>query len=75
MSRMEKTRFLKSNPRWNVPIQLGIITTSLLTALPCSIAIFPQKVQSKVQDLEPHLQNLKNKDGSDLKYVYYNKGL
>ncbi|KAJ3079016.1 hypothetical protein HK100_010534, partial [Physocladia obscura] len=42
MGQLEKTKFLKSNPRLHAPVNLITICGSLMAALPCAIALFPQ---------------------------------
>jgi len=52
----------------------GIIGGSLMTALPCAIAIFPQVASISVDRLEDQFKKM-NSDGSPITEVYYNRGL
>jgi len=75
LSQLEKTNLLKKNPRLSIPFNFGIITITLMTALPLSIAAFPQKAVIDPMRLEQQFWDLKNKNGEVIRQVYYNKGL
>ncbi|KAI8898758.1 Tricarboxylate/iron carrier [Globomyces pollinis-pini] len=75
MSQLEKTTFLKRNPRLNLPLNLVTVSASLLVALPCAIALFPQVASLEVNKLEPQFQNLKDKKGNPIDKVFFNRGL
>lgn len=75
LSRLETMRFMQYNPRLAIPINLGLITLALVTALPCAIATFPQIGQLPVSELEAKFHNLQDKQGNPITHVYYNKGL
>ncbi|KAG9293058.1 hypothetical protein G9A89_016420 [Geosiphon pyriformis] len=75
LSQLEKTSFLKQSPRLALPINFGLITLSLTTALPLAIAAFPQRVETDPQNLELHFWNLRDEKGEIINKVYYNKGL
>jgi len=75
MNYLDKTKFLINNPRLRQPVNLGVITALLLTALPASVAIFPQIVAISPNKLEPEFHNRTDKIGKPLGVVYYNKGL
>jgi hypothetical protein len=42
MSQIEKKKWYTSNPRLRLPVNLVVVCTSMLVALPFAIAIFPQ---------------------------------
>jgi len=75
MNFAEKTSLLKNNPRLRAPLNLGVITVVLVTALPAAVAIFPQKVSISPRKLEPEFHELRDKNNNPLKEVYFNKGL
>lgn len=54
---------------------LGIITITLMSALPLAIAAFPQKAVIDPMKLEQQFWDLKDKNGEIIRKVYYNKGL
>ncbi|KAJ3181552.1 hypothetical protein HDU85_003494 [Gaertneriomyces sp. JEL0708] len=75
MAKLERTTFWKQHPRWRVPLNLATITGSLLAALPCAVALFPQRASMPVSLLEPQFYSLKAVDGSPIRTVYFNRGL
>ncbi|KAI8854815.1 Tricarboxylate/iron carrier [Chytridium lagenaria] len=57
MSQLEKTKFLKANPDLLYrSILYGVICGSLMAALPCAVAIFPQMAEISVDRLEPEFK-------------------
>nr|CAG8494826.1 5815_t:CDS:10 [Entrophospora candida] len=75
LSQLEKTSFLKHYPRLLTPINFGLITISLMTALPLAIAAFPQYASIDPMKLETKFWELKDENGNVIKRVFYNKGL
>ncbi|KAJ3413462.1 hypothetical protein HDV05_008031 [Chytridiales sp. JEL 0842] len=75
MSQLERTKFMRNNPRLGIPMNLLTISGSLMAALPCSIALFPQTASISVNSLEPRFQNLKDANGNRIETVYFNRGL
>ncbi|KAL7750020.1 Sideroflexin FSF1 [Sorochytrium milnesiophthora] len=75
MARLERTAFFRQRPRMLVPVNLGVIAASLMTALPCAIGLFPQQASIDVDKLESEFQQRQGSDGQELRRVYYNKGL
>lgn len=70
MTRLEKTRFLKANPRFNLPINAVLATVSFAFGLPMGISLFPQSSKIKREVLETHIQE-KTKE----EILFFNKGL
>lgn len=70
MTFMERTKFLRRNPRMHLPINAVVTTLSFAFALPLAIALFPQVSSIKRESLEPELQNLTPDE-----LLFYNKGL
>ena len=75
MSQLEKTSFLKSYPRLTMPLNLFTISASLMGALPCAIALFPQTASIAAVKLEPQFRNLKDENGDHIQTLYFNRGL
>ncbi|KAJ3237087.1 hypothetical protein HDU81_009967 [Chytriomyces hyalinus] len=75
MGQLERTKFLKSNPKLHMPLNLLTICGSLLAALPCAIALFPQIAEVDVNQLEPRFRNLTANNGDRIKTLYFNRGL
>ncbi|KAI9143280.1 Tricarboxylate/iron carrier [Paraphysoderma sedebokerense] len=75
LSRFERMSYFKARPRLLMPLNFGLIAGSLMTALPCAIALFPQNAEVDAKSLEPKFHNLRDKNGNLIEKVYYNKGL
>ncbi|KAJ3209196.1 Sideroflexin-5 [Dinochytrium kinnereticum] len=75
MSQLEKTKFLQSNPRLAMPLNLGVICGSLMAALPCAVAIFPQMASISVDKLEPEFRGLVDGNGQPIRNLFFNRGL
>ena len=75
MAYLERRPLLMRNPRLALPINLAIITTMLLTALPAAIAIFPQRASLRVRHLEQRFHSLVDAHGKPVDRVYFNRGL
>ncbi|TPX74983.1 hypothetical protein CcCBS67573_g03756 [Chytriomyces confervae] len=73
MGQLERTKFLKSNPRLHMPLNLLTICGSLMAALPCAIALFPQIAEVDVNQLEPRFRNLTANNGDRIKTLYFNR--
>lgn len=75
MSRLEKTAYFIKNPWIKAPATVLLTGACLTFSTPLCCALFPQKAEIKLKDLEPSLQ-----EQIKLKYpgkttFYYNKGL
>ncbi|KAL0097651.1 Tricarboxylate/iron carrier [Phycomyces blakesleeanus] len=75
LNQFEKTKFIQANPRLVMPLNLGLITLSIMTALPAAIAVFPQRGELSTDTMEEEFHSLKDKENRPVKVVYYNKGL
>ncbi|KAI9178793.1 Sideroflexin FSF1 [Blastocladiella emersonii ATCC 22665] len=75
MAQFTHRAYFKANPRMLIPINLAVVAGSLMTALPCAIALFPQQARVAVADLEPKFHGLRDEEGKPITHVYYNKGL
>ena len=73
MNVLERRGVLARYPRISAPLQTILCGVSLTFATPLCCALFEQKAAISVDRIENHLkERLKN---SDIKYLYYNKGL
>lgn len=54
---------------------LGLIFTTSLVALPFALAVFPQRRFVNPNHLEEKFHNLKDKNGNELKSVWFNRGI
>ena len=75
MTQLERTVFMKNNPRMAIPINLMTISFSLLGALPCAIALYPQVAEVPVAELEAKFHGLRDKNGVLISTLYFNRGL
>ncbi|KAJ3168004.1 hypothetical protein HDU88_001952 [Geranomyces variabilis] len=75
MARLDRSAWMKANMRWRTPINLLTITGSLLAALPCAVALFPQRASLPINKVEPKFALLRTRDGRPLENVYFNRGL
>lgn len=75
LSQWERTEWSKRYPRAILPLNLGVISLCLMTALPFAIAAFPQYASVNVKTLEERFWNLKDSKGQPIKTLTYNKGL
>ena len=67
MTQLEKTNFLKRNRYLTIPLNLVTVTASILVALPCAIALFPQKASLETTKVEPEFKSHKR--------IFFNRGL
>ena len=86
--RLQKTQWLKSNPRLTIPVNLGlhfepvkpaannevIIFGVSILALPFALGAFPQRSRVSVLTLEDRFHQLKDQNGKPL-MVEYNRGI
>mmetsp|Transcript_22898 Transcript_22898/g.54112 ORF Transcript_22898/g.54112 Transcript_22898/m.54112 type:complete len:127 (+) Transcript_22898:289-669(+) len=71
----ERTSFMKARPRLRVPMQLGVITSFLMGALPVAVGLFPQEASIAATKLEPEFHNLADNEGKPIRTVFFNKGV
>lgn len=69
--RLQRTEWLKLRPRMVLPVNLGLILTTSLFALPLALAVFPARQAVKASSLEPEFHDKGGKDG----LVEFNRGL
>ncbi|KAJ9616759.1 Sideroflexin FSF1 [Cladophialophora chaetospira] len=69
--RLQKTEWLKQRPRMVLPVNLGLILTTSIFALPLALAAFPQRQAVSAQTLEPEFRNRGGEGG----LVEFNRGI
>ncbi|KAH8708443.1 mitochondrial transporter fsf1, variant [Phaeosphaeriaceae sp. PMI808] len=69
--RLQKTEWLKQRPRMVTPVNLGLILTTSIFALPLALAAFPQRQAVSAETLEAEFQGRGGKDG----LVEFNRGI
>ncbi|KAJ5764804.1 Sideroflexin FSF1 [Penicillium odoratum] len=69
--RLEKTQWLRSRPRMIMPVNLGLVLTTSLFALPLALAAFPQRQAISASSLEEEFHSRGGRDGM----VEFNRGM
>jgi sideroflexin-5 len=69
--RLQKTDWLKARPRMVLPINLGLILTTSIFALPLALGAFPQRQAVKASALEEEFHDRAGEGGM----VEFNRGL
>ncbi|KAH8794025.1 sideroflexin-5 [Hyaloscypha finlandica] len=69
--RLQKQDWLKKNPRLTLPVNLGLILTTSLFALPLALAAFPQRQSVDAASLEKEFWGMGGENGK----VVFNRGI
>ncbi|KAK5163469.1 Sideroflexin FSF1 [Saxophila tyrrhenica] len=69
--RLQRTAWLSQRPRMVLPVNLGLILTTSLFALPLALAAFPQRQAVRASTLEPEFHGHRGEDGM----LEFNRGL
>ncbi len=69
--RLQRTEWLKKNPRYTMPLNLGLILFTSYAALPLALAAFPQRQRVHAESLEPEFHDR----GGDGGLVVFNRGI
>jgi hypothetical protein len=69
--RLQKQDWLKKNPRLTLPVNLGLILATSLSALPLALAAFPQRQSVDASSLEKEFWG----KGGDGGKVVFNRGI
>lgn len=69
--RLQETEWLKRRPKMVLPVNLGLILTTSLFALPLALAAFPQRQAVKASSLEKEFWDRAGEDGK----VEFNRGI
>jgi len=68
---LQKAAWLRRNPRLTLPVNLALILTTSIFALPLALAAFPQRQAVNARSLEEEFWNRGGKDGM----VEFNRGI
>ncbi|KAA6412143.1 MAG: mitochondrial cation transporter [Lasallia pustulata] len=69
--RLQQTEWLKRRPKMTLPVNLGLILTTSIFALPLALAVFPQRQEVQASSLEEQFWGRGGKDGK----VQFNRGI
>lgn len=69
--RLQRQKWLKDRPRLVLPVNLGLILTTSVFALPLALGVFPQRQAVKAETLEEEFRGKGGKDG----LVEFNRGI
>ncbi|KAL8768768.1 MAG: hypothetical protein Q9209_005056 [Squamulea sp. 1 TL-2023] len=69
--RLQRTEWLKSRPRMVLPVNLGLILTTSIFALPLALAVFPQRQAIRAGKLEKEITDQVGENGM----VEFNRGI
>ncbi|KEF56258.1 uncharacterized protein A1O9_07839 [Exophiala aquamarina CBS 119918] len=69
--RLQKTEWLKQRPRMTLPINLGLILTTSIFALPLALGAFPQRQAINARSLEEEYWDKGGEDGM----IEFNRGI
>ncbi|KAI1422025.1 sideroflexin-5 [Xylaria sp. FL1777] len=69
--RLQRTQWLRSNPRLTLPVNLGLILGMSYIALPLALAAFPQRQKISAESLEAEFHGR----GGDGGMVVFNRGI
>ncbi|KAL9637692.1 MAG: hypothetical protein Q9164_002044 [Protoblastenia rupestris] len=69
--RLQRSRWLRSRPKMVLPVNLGLILTTSIFALPLALAAFPQRQAVKAKSLEEHFWDKGGEDG----LIEFNRGI
>ncbi|KAH6624211.1 Tricarboxylate/iron carrier [Chaetomium sp. MPI-SDFR-AT-0129] len=69
--RLQRAAWLKKNPRWTTPVNLGLILATSFVALPLALAAFPQRQRLRAESLEKEFHGRGGEGG----LVEFNRGI
>jgi sideroflexin-5 len=69
--RLQRTEWLKKNPRYTIPVNLGLILGMSYIALPLALAAFPTRQRISADSLEDEFPG----KGGDGGQVWFNRGI
>ncbi|GAB1320074.1 Sideroflexin FSF1 [Madurella fahalii] len=69
--RLQRTEWLRKNPRWTMPVNLGLILLTSYAALPLALAAFPQRQKVRAESLEEEFHGRGGVGG----LVEFNRGI
>jgi tricarboxylate carrier len=71
LMKLQRSQWLKSNPRMVLPVNLGLILTTSIFALPIALAVFPQRQAIAAEKLEQEFHGKGGEGGM----VEFNRGI
>ncbi|KAH9994064.1 Tricarboxylate/iron carrier [Xylariaceae sp. FL0662B] len=71
LMRLQRTDWLRRNPRYTLPVNLGLILGMSYVALPFALAAFPQRQKISADSLEPEFHGRGGEGG----LVVFNRGI
>lgn len=69
--RLQRTEWLKKNPRYTTPVNLGLILATSYVVLPLALAAFPQRQKVRAETLEEEFHG----KGGESGLVVFNRGI
>ncbi|KAI9884836.1 MAG: dual specificity protein kinase kns1 [Watsoniomyces obsoletus] len=69
--RLQRTEWLRKRPRWTLPVNLGLILTTSIFALPLALGAFPQRQTISTRRLEERFWP----ENSGVEEVEFNRGI
>ncbi|KAI1810714.1 sideroflexin-5 [Poronia punctata] len=69
--RLQRTQWLRNNPRYTIPVNLGLILGMSYVALPLALAAFPQRQKISAESLEEEFHGRGGEGG----LVVFNRGI
>lgn len=69
--RFQRTEWLRKNPRWTTPLNLGLILVTSYAVLPLALAAFPQRQKVRADSLEERFHGRGGEGG----LVEFNRGI
>ncbi|KAL2181208.1 Tricarboxylate/iron carrier [Thermothelomyces heterothallicus CBS 202.75] len=69
--RLQRTAWLRKNPRYTLPVNLGLILATSYAVLPLALAAFPQRQRLKAESLEEEFHGRGGEGG----LVEFNRGI
>lgn len=69
--RLQRTNWLRKNPHYTLPVNLGLILVTSYAVLPLALAAFPQRQRVKAETLEEEFHGRGGEDG----LVEFNRGM
>ncbi|GMG39624.1 unnamed protein product [Ambrosiozyma monospora] len=73
--RLQKTILKNKSIGIQTLTNIGLIFATSLAVLPFALAVFPQRRRISVDSLEEKFRGLKNKQGEEIKFLEFNRGI
>lgn len=73
--KLQRQQWLANRPKLTLPVNLALIFGVSVVALPLAIGIFPRRQRIAVEKLEPEFHHHQYRDGQQVQYVWFNRGI